>query len=419
VRPNYLFQNGSISQVLDAHAGQCRQKVDAISKDRFLATPVDDLVEFIVADMTVEPLVIYEDRMTREQSEINIDVAGWPGRYTRGDGPCLVAGIRVVVAVPYTGDSSLWGIRPNTFSSVPPFGDVSADVMEMKFESPLDQPLERIKDQLNENLRMINQYIAWQRESVDEFNSNLPSLARSAVEARKSRLEKHDKLALLLDIPLRHNPNAPKLRPISVQRRVVKSLPPAPVGGFKPEWTIDEKEYENILTIIRHEGRTFEATPKTYSVHDEEELRDIILAHLNGHYKGDASGETFRRSGKTDLRIEAESRTAFVAECKVWKGSQTIHESVDQLLGYLTWRDCKAALVIFNKHVAGFSDILDKTHPMLESHPRYMKTVVAGNDAGEWRIIVRSKEDDARLIHVHVFLFNLYFHEGDKRGRRI
>jgi hypothetical protein len=286
--------------------------------------------------MSIEPLVIYEDRMNREQTEINIDVAGWPGKYTRGTGPCLVSGIRVVVALPYSGDSNLWDICPNTFGTIPPFGDVRSDAVEMKFESPLDEPLERIKDRLNDNLRMIKQFLAWQRPSIDDFNRNLHSIARSAVEARRTRLEKHDKLALLLDIPLRHNPNAPNLRPISVQRRIVKSLPPAPVGGFKPEWTIDDKEYENILTIIRHEGRTFEATPKTYAVHDEEELRDIILAHLNGHYRGDASGETFRRSGKTDLRIEAESRIAFVAECKIWKGSQTIHESVDQLLGYLT-----------------------------------------------------------------------------------
>lgn len=366
--------------------------------------------------MIVEPLVIYEDRMTREQSEINIDVAGWPGRYTRGTGPCLVPGIRVAVALPYSGNSNLWNTCPNTFSSMPPFGDVRPDVVEMKFESPLDEPLERVKERLNDNLRTIHQYLVWQRASVDEFNRNLPSLARSAVEARRTRLEKHDKLALLLDVPLRHNPNAPKIRPISVQRRIVKSLPPAPTRGFKPEWTIDDTEYENILTIIRHEGRTFEATPKTYAVHDEEELRDIILAHLNGHYKGDATGETFRRAGKTDLRIEAESRTAFVAECKVWKGSQTIHESVDQLLGYLTWRDCKAALVIFNKHVARFSDILDKTLPVLQSHPRYMKTVGAGND-GEWRITVRSRDDEARLIHVHVFLFNLYWDTTKQRTK--
>jgi hypothetical protein len=408
MRPNYLFQVSSISEILDAHAQQCRQKVDAISKDRFLATPADDLVEFIVADMTVEPLVIYEERMTREQNEVNIDVAGWPGRYTRGTGPCWVSGIRVVVSLPYSGDPRLWDIRPNTFGSMPPFGDIRPDVVEMKFESPLDEPLERIKDRLNENLRTIHQYLDWQRVAVDEFNRTLPSVARSAIEARRTRLEKHDKLALLLNIPLRHDPNAPKLRPINVQRRIVKSLPPAPTGGFKPEWTVDDPEYENILTIIRHEGRTFEATPKTYSVHDEEELRDIILAHLNGHYKGDASGETFRRAGKTDLRIEAESRAAFVAECKVWKGSQIIHESIDQLLRYLTWRDCKGALVIFNKHVAGFSDILDKARPILESHPRYMKTVSGDSDTGEWRIVVRSKDDDARLIHVHVFMFNLY-----------
>jgi hypothetical protein len=46
-----------------------------------------------------------------------------------------------------------------------------------------------------------------------------------------------------------------------------------------------------------------------------------------------------------------------------------------------------------------------------------MKTVVADRDAGEWRIIIRSKEDDARLIHMHVFLFNLYF-DGLAKLRR-
>jgi hypothetical protein len=46
-----------------------------------------------------------------------------------------------------------------------------------------------------------------------------------------------------------------------------------------------EDDYEFILKVIRHEGRTYETTPKTFAVHDEEELRDIIVAHLNGHYE--------------------------------------------------------------------------------------------------------------------------------------
>src|SRR5215470_1934570 len=57
----------------------------------------------------------------------------------------------------------------------------------------------------------------------------------------------------------------------------------------------------------------------------------------------------------------------------------------------------------FTNRLISFSDILDKTLPVLQSHPRYMKTVGPGND-GEWRITVRSRDDEARLIHVHVFL---------------
>jgi hypothetical protein len=76
------------------------------------------------------------------------------------------------------------------------------------------------------------------------------------------------------------------------------------------------------LAIIRHEGRTFETTPKTSAKRDEEELRDIMLAHLNGHIQVDAAGEAFRRSGKTEIRIEDASRAALVAEYKVWEGSK-------------------------------------------------------------------------------------------------
>jgi hypothetical protein len=75
-------------------------------------------------------------------------------------------------------------------------------------------------------------------------------------------------------------------------------------------------------------------------------------------------------------------------------------------------------LVVFNKHVAGFSDILDNTQPMLESHPRFMKTAAAMSDIGEWRTIFRAKEDASRLIHVHVFLFNLYFESAKPKSKR-
>lgn len=408
----YLFHEGNLSDTLDKHSQGAGKKVDSIPRDLFLATPLDDMVQNIVLEMTVTPLTIYEDRMTREQTETKIDVTGRPGRFTLTNGPCLVPGIHVTIRLPFTGDTLLWRLRPNTFSSVLPHGVVKGSSLEMTFEMPLAQDLQGIKKALDENLDLIKKHIGWQSPTVEAFNRNIVGGVRAKMDARRLHLQKHDRLAEILAIPLTRDPRAPEMKPIPVQRRIVKPLPSQPTGGFKSEWQITEAEYENILTIIRHEGRTYETTPATYAIHEEEELRDIILAHLNGHYKGDASGETFRRAGKTDIRIEMESRSAFVGECKIWKGPKTITDSVDQLLSYLTWRDCKATIVIFNKDVAGFTDLLQKVGPTLESHPRFMK-VSADSAQAEWRCIFRSKDDDSRLVHVHVFVFNI--HTGGKK----
>ena len=82
-------------------------------------------------------------------------------------------------------------------------------------------------------------------------------------------------------------------------------------------------------------------------------------------------------------------------------------DALSQLLGYLTWRDSKAALVIFNKAVAGFAGIQQTTPVALRNHPNHLreKPVVI---SGEWRFVFKSAEDEAREVTVHVFAFNLF-----------
>jgi hypothetical protein len=36
-----------------------------------------------------------------------------------------------------------------------------------------------------------------------------------------------------------------------------------------------------------------------------------------------------------------------VAECKFWNGEKKFLETIDQLLGYLTWRNSKTSVIIF------------------------------------------------------------------------
>jgi hypothetical protein len=128
---------------------------------------------------------------------------------------------------------------------------------------------------------------------------------------------------------------------------------------------------------------------------------------LNAVFEGKATGETFRKYGKTDIRIEEESRSAFVGECKLWGGEKVLLDALDQLLGYLTWRDCKAALVLFNKDVAGFSGVQETIASALAKHRGFLRGKETGH-AGEWRFVFQSAEDPAREVTVHVFAFNLF-----------
>jgi hypothetical protein len=410
-----LFSKGDLSNLPASCQKMVSEKVENISKDQLLATPEDDLVEHVVSSLLVEPLTVYcDDHMRSSQTETTVDVSGYPDRaWPREDGPCMVSGIRIEVTIPFTGDAQLFKIRPHSFYfGALPSGQVSSNregggSIQMVFEFPTDENENRIKQAVQGQLDRLKSVIEAQRQYIDAFNTQLPELARQAIQARRARLARHEKILEHLDIPIQRRPGEPTIQPIQVKRRIVTTLPAPPKAGFKPEPGISDDDFENILAVIRHGGRSFEQTPKTYSVHDEEELRDILLSHLNVFFQGGATAETFRKKGKTDILIQDQDRSAFVAECKVWQGLQYLHEAIEQLLQYLTWRDCKASIVLFNKHNRGLTSIQQTISDAFPSHPRYVKNV-AVSEMGESRVILRSNEDDSRLIHCHVFLFNLF-----------
>lgn len=413
-KEDYLFADGDLDATLRAHQGSIAAKIDAIPRDQFMNAQPEEIIDHILSAMTVEPLVIYEDRAEMDQRETKIDVSGWRDRNPFGDrGPIHVSGVAVSVSIPFTGDSSLWKLRPNQWQSVFPHAKVvgsrgeNTGHVQVDMAQPTDEAPERFKARLDEELKTIRFYLQSQKQQIEGFNAGLRAQVLAAVIARRDRIQKHEGLQDIMGIPLKRKEGVPAFAPVKIARKLVRPLPPPPKSGYKPEPGITEEDYSHILSVIRHEGRTFETTPKTYAVHDEEQLRDILLAHLNGHYQGDATGEAFRRSGKTDIRIEDDARAAFVAECKIWKGQKELSQAIDQLLGYLTWRDCKAAIVVFNKHNAKFSGILESVPGVFEAHPRF-KRLRGAEGLGEWQFDMTSREDEGRQVRVHVFVFNLF-----------
>lgn len=173
-------------------------------------------------------------------------------------------------------------------------------------------------------------------------------------------------------------------------------------------YCISEPDYFDILGTIKHTASTFERTPSSYKGMHEEDLRNTLLAALNGIYKGDATGEAFRKKGKTDICIERENRAAFVAECKMWTGKTEVAKAVSQLDSYLTWRDCRTALIYFVRR-KNFLSILETARAALESIDG-MKNVRLV-DKNEFDCLFLSKENPGQQVKMRVMLFNLNYHD--------
>ncbi|HEX4863948.1 MAG TPA: hypothetical protein VFV02_07740, partial [Acidimicrobiales bacterium] len=68
-----------------------------------------------------------------------------------------------------------------------------------------------------------------------------------------------------------------------------------------------------------------------------------------------------------------------------------------QLLGYLTWRDTRAALILFVRQT-NVTSLVQKTEEVITSHPRFKRT---GPPVGGFPIYVLHHDDDVnREIHV-------------------
>jgi hypothetical protein len=77
----------------------------------------------------------------------------------------------------------------------------------------------------------------------------------------------------------------------------------------------------------------------------------------------------FNGNGKTDILIREADRNVFIGECKFWTGVKAFGEAIDQLLGYVVWRDAKAVLLLFIR-AKGVTEIVEKAVTALASHPR-------------------------------------------------
>lgn len=169
--------------------------------------------------------------------------------------------------------------------------------------------------------------------------------------------------------------------------------------------TYQTPEYNRILECVHSVGKMFERLPSTYANKDEESLRDHILVSLEGVVFGSVTGETFNKRGKTDILVRGSGYNEFVGECKFWRGKEVFIETISQLLSYLSWRDTKAAVILFvpNKD---FTSVIEKIRDHVVAHPNYLRNVSEIDET--WHNYeFRMNEDTSRVVQVAIMLYHL------------
>ena len=372
---NLLFSQGELDNALSRSIRELVAEVQQWAPDQLLTQSENEIASYLADKYSVAcPILRRDDIYADEPADIQIEVNDWGGDRIR------VPATRLRVHVPYDGERTFFGLKPNTFTYSPPRADVYDNEIVLTYEArQLDG--DRVRGDMDRELQEIEQWLSWSRGMAEAHNSSLLEKALSVVQHRKEKLLADRRTVAGLGIPVRRSGDAPTYA-VPVQRRKPSVARPVPTSSdYAPEPTLSDGDYEEAVRVIRNACRQLERSPTTALRLDEEERRDLLLVALNSQFEGQAGGEVFNGAGKTDILLRVDDRNVFIAECKIWRGAKSIHKAVDQLLSYLVWRDTKAALIIFIETKAA-TDAIQKAAQVVTDHPRCVRALAPVEPAG-------------------------------------
>lgn len=409
-RHDLLFSEYDGFLVIKNQRRQLQTEVSGIPEQRLLNTSVEDLVRYLVEKYQLEVPALDVENAVADQREAMVEVSGFRYGLDRGE-TRSVPGTQVTLEVPFAGDPQVFKVRPSSFDSAPPYAEIRGQSVIL-VQSGTQLSSEQVQTEFDRVLHDINQYLTWHRNDAQGFNNQLPTLARQAVEHRREKLLANQSVVSGLKFKLKERPDAPRTYTAPVQRtRIEPRLPPASTAPYKPEPVLPNDDYANILKIIQDMTLVMERSPAAFSHMGEEDIRQHFLVQLNGHYEGKATGETFNAEGKTDILIRHEGRNIFVAECKFWRGEKAYLATIDQVLSYLSWRDTKTALILFNKN-RDFSAVLEKIKEATPQHPRFKSGPKIEKETC-FRYVFGQRDDANREVVLTVLAFDVP-HQDEK-----
>ena len=404
----YLFQEGELHEYLPRQNGLMVHEVDSLEPDYILNTDVEELTKHIAGKFTVNLPTLKVEDIYMNDEEVDIDVSQDPYRDIRDRSrPWSVKGTRLTFAIPCEGDQQFFKLSPLTCDFANPVkATITNDEILFIYETS-DKDLNKVKQEFEQQKNKVLMHLSYAQKEVDEHNSQIENRARGRIQWRRNSLLENQTKVADLGYPRIKKESTPKTYSVSLNKKPKARKTSVKTESALPiEPALIMQEYEEILEIVSSCSHVMEQNPQSFVSMMEEDLRNQFLVQLNGHHPGGVTGETFNYEGKTDIMIKWEGRNIFIAECKFWGGKEILLETIDQLLGYTSWRDTKTSIFIFNKN-KNLTKVLSQITDIVKLHPNFVKEVGDYKHETQFRYILHHKDDKDRELTLTVLVFDI------------
>lgn len=402
-----IFNLGSVGSKFADVISNINQTIDRDSENYILNVNETEYVKHLVDSNIIDKPVISFDEVYADSYEEDIPAEYFPTMYFDVYRGQKYKKQIIQFFIPISGNINMLLYSPVSSMYVDGEFFIKNDTLVCEFINFYNDAV-KIKKDYDSKVSYLVSIYSKLIQDIDDFNNCLGIKIREIFLTRKSKILNKNNLMESLGVPLKKATNVsntfsipqPKLREkISIKPSVIEN-------GYKSEPTLDGENYFNILKLINDVGKNFERLPNVYKSKHEEDLRDHFLLTLDPNFEfGSVSGETFNKTGKTDIQLRYDSSVVFIAECKFWNGEKSYLNTISQLLKYLTWRDTKASIIMFVTQ-KDFSSILNKINHFTSYHDNYLG-YVSNSDENWFNYRFHVNGDKNREVKLAVQLFHL------------
>lgn len=385
------------------------------SDDYIIAQPTEDLVKYYM-DIALDPIELdpNKEESIEHKKFIKTIYAHEREWGYQQDGDLKIECENILVKIPIQPNKKIdqiFKLRTNSISlsGGPQFeikGNYLVITVEMKgYGRNLTN--EQVRDVITSNRSGIQNMLHSKNAEINVENSKLEQRLTQFINERKNKLDadknRLNELVNLVKIPLARK-DSDIIKQIQVNKKpfIAKIKPKTPDEDYQ----LDREKVVDIIKLLNNQCLQFEKTPKTYEKFDEPNLRDLLLSNLNSIFEGQATGETFNNKGKTDIYLNIDKGNILVTECKFYGGEKLYHKTIEQLLGYLTWRQNYGIMLSFCNQ-KNFLKVLDEAETIIKAHDSYEGGFQKLDNA---HFISKHNlpGDDYKYVEIHHLYYNLY-----------